>query len=88
MPISPETVTHLVPNAPQDAWQIGERLGYSKDIILDIYQTRLWQLSDRFMLPDWISYRVAFSIGDVFIAIGAFWLMWSLGNSKPNITGE
>jgi hypothetical protein len=79
MPISPETVQKLIPNAPSGAWHIGERLGTGKDIVLPSLSTRLWYLSDRFLLPSWLQYRVAFSLGDVFIAIGAFWLLWSLG---------
>ena len=65
MPISPETIQHLYPNASPGAWQIGQRLGVGKDIVLTISETRLWFLSDRFTLPDWIPYRVAFSLGDV-----------------------
>lgn len=82
MPISPETVERLAPNAPADAWQIGKRLGTGKDIVLPVDQTRLWWLSDRFLLAGWSQYRVAYSIGDVFIALGAFRLLFSLGRKR------
>jgi hypothetical protein len=86
MPISPETVTRIAPNAPAGAWQVGKRMWTSKDIILPLAEMRLWWLSDRFLLPDWIPYHVAFSFGDILIALGAFWLLWSLGgqNEKQN----
>lgn len=79
MPISPDTVRWLVPDAPEGAWQIGERLGQGKDIVLPVEQTKLQFLSDRFRTPDNPYYRVAFSAGDVLIAVGAFWLLWSVG---------
>jgi hypothetical protein len=81
MPISPEMAARLMPAAPLDPWQVGSRLGVTKDIILPVPETRLWWLSDRFLLSAW-SYRVAFSPGDVFIAGGAFWLLWTLGGAK------
>ena len=49
----------------------GERFG-PKGIYLTPEQTRLDWLADRFLTPAWISHRVAFSFGDIFIAIGAF----------------
>ena len=80
MPISPGTVKLLAPNAPEGSWQVGERLGTTKDIVLPIEEMKLGLLSDRFLLPDWVPYHVAFSLGDLFIALGAFWFLWSFGN--------
>lgn len=77
MPISPATVEKLLPAANLNL-QVGERLGTTKDILLPEAQTNLYWLSDRFTLPAWMRYRVAFSLGDILIAIGAFWLLWSL----------
>ncbi len=81
MPISPETVMQLAPDASLDAWHVGERLGTTKDIVLPVASMRLWWLSDRFTLsvPPPFRWRVAFSLGDVLIAIGAFSSPWALG---------
>jgi hypothetical protein len=87
MPISPETLSRLVPAALPDAWQIGHRLGSGKDVVLPIVTTRLWWLGDRFLLPTWFLYRVAFSLGDVFIAGGAFWFLWMLGEDRGRSQG-
>jgi hypothetical protein len=82
MPISPDMASRLNPDIPAQAWEAGSHLGNSKDVILPVAETRFWLLSDRFFLalPAWISYRVAFSLGDVFIAGGAFWLLWTMGS--------
>lgn len=74
MPISPETASRLVPAEMLEAFELGSRFGW-KDILLLPETTRLAFLSDRLLLPDWFPYQVAFSLGDVLIAMGAFWLM-------------
>ena len=83
MPISPETVRVLNPNAPAGSWQIGNRLGKSsKDIVIETSNTRLWFLSDRFILPGWFGNPIAFSLGDVLITLGAFCFFWSLADAE------
>jgi hypothetical protein len=84
MPITPETVAHLTKAEPGLIWKVGERLGTGKDIVLNAEATRLWFLSDRFLLlPDGFDFQVAFSLGDVLIAGGAFWLLFSPQDRKP-----
>lgn len=81
MPISPVTIAHYYPDLPMTTWQLGSRMGVTKDVILTTAQTRLWYFSDRFTLPVWIPYQVAFSLGDMFIALGGFLFFWSLGSA-------
>lgn len=79
MPISPETVAQVYPDAPPGSWTIGERLGTGKDIVLPVSVTRWEIFSDRYVLPEWLHYKAAFSIGDIFIAAGAFWILLLMG---------
>jgi len=84
MPISREPLTKLKLDAPITDWQMGSRVGGSKDILLSPAQTRLEWLSDRFVLPSWFPYKAAFSLGDLLIALGAIWLLWESGGQKMN----
>ncbi len=68
MPISPETLRSM--GVPDTYWEIGARRGFSKDLVMTRENTVLWILSDILTIPNWFSYRVAFSIGDVLISAG------------------
>lgn len=81
MPITPETVERLGGSPPPEGWTLEQRFGYSKDVLLLEEDTYFSWLSDRFLMPDWWPTRVAFSVGDVLIAIGAFWFFYSAGGS-------
>lgn len=74
MPISPQTASRLVPEGTLLDIEPGSRIG-AKDILLHPQDTRFEWLADRFLPPIWFPYQVAFSLGDVFIALGAFWLL-------------
>jgi len=82
MPISPDTIKKLVPNAPAEWLVTGQRLGTGKDIVLHAKDTILPILSDRFVTPAWLNYPVAFSLGDILISIGVIALLWSMGGPQ------
>ena len=75
MPISPQTASHLlIDGNVLGSQSLGRRFG-QKDILLLPQDMQLEYLSDRFLLPDWFPYKVAFSLGDILIALGVFWLL-------------
>ena len=85
MPITPENAQTLLPEGSSVLLTTGERLGGTKDILLEKAGTRFWFLSDIFLLPKMFNYAVAFSLGDIFLSLGAFWLFWELGNPKRKL---
>ncbi|MFH2102578.1 MAG: DUF5317 domain-containing protein [Chloroflexota bacterium] len=78
MPISPETASRLVPEEVISTLESGSRFGW-KDILLLPEETRLAFLADHYLPPAGFPYQVAFSLGDIFIATGAF-VMMALGS--------
>lgn len=81
MPISPQTASRLVSEDILRDSQSGSRFG-PKDVLLDPQDTRFEWLADRFLPPTRFPYQVAFSLGDVFIALGVFFV---LANQGPSI---
>jgi len=74
MPISPQTANLLAGKDILQLMNLGSRLG-EKDILLLTQNTHFEFLADRFVLPAWLPYKTAFSLGDILIGLGAFWLL-------------
>jgi Family of unknown function (DUF5317) len=74
MPINPHTAERIIGAERITSFELGSRIGY-KDILLPAGGTRLEWLADRFLPPAWLPYQVAFSLGDIFIALGAFGIL-------------
>lgn len=76
MPLPFETAARLIPHDILDTLTIGARLSKSsKDILLPEAMIWLPWLADRFTLPSFFSYRIAFSLGDMGISLGAFFIL-------------
>lgn len=82
MPLLPEVADQLVLPGSESMLQRGQRVGFGKDILLAKEDTVLWFLGDIFLLPAHFNYPLAFSLGDILISTGAFWLLWQLGGPR------
>lgn len=87
MPISPQTASRLVSEEKLQEARLGTRFG-TKDILLPPEETKFEWLADRFLFPKRFPYQVAFSLGDVFIALGIFWLLARPGPRMKLILNE
>jgi Family of unknown function (DUF5317) len=74
MPITPQTANLLAGKDVLQFMNLGSRFG-EKDILLLAQNIHLEFLADRFLPPAWFPYKVAFSLGDILVSIGAFWLL-------------
>lgn len=76
MPLSTVTAEHLLPEQILVNIEVGSRVSLSsKDVLLPPEAIVFPWLSDRFVSPEWLPYRFAFSLGDILIDIGAFLLL-------------
>jgi hypothetical protein len=89
MPLSLDAASKLVDPSTLNKLQIGERISSaSKDILLPETDIIFPWLADRFVPPSFVSYRFAFSLGDVFIAIGAYWMLVGKQPARVHASGD
>lgn len=83
MPIEPEVVRRLGHEDRVVSLESGYRVYKAKDVVLPREQTRLWLLSDIFVLTPPFPIRSAFSPGDVLLSTGIFVLLQRVMVSSP-----
>jgi len=72
MPVTLEAVERAGMSHLALSTEPGARLLATKDVILPAEATRLWLLSDIFVVAPPCPLRTIFSLGDLFLAVGAF----------------
>jgi protein-S-isoprenylcysteine O-methyltransferase Ste14 len=78
MPIGIDTAARFLPADVLQKLQLGSRLSSSsKDVLLPTAAVVFPWFADRFVSPAWFQYRFVFSLGDIFVSLGAFWLLGS-----------
>jgi hypothetical protein len=75
MPITAEALAQVGHARNALSTEAGARVLATKDIVLPRESTVTWWLSDIFVLPPPFPIPSVFSVGDVLIALGAFWLL-------------
>jgi hypothetical protein len=75
MPVRPEAIVRVGHTSLAPSLASGTRVYSSKNIVLPLEETRLWFLSDVFVLARPFPVPSVFSIGDVFVALGVFFLI-------------
>jgi hypothetical protein len=82
MPISPETMETVFGTQVEEIAK-SQATG-SKNVVLPVEDTRLEWLGDRFTVPDQWPIQFAYSLGDLFLAVGAFWALWAGGANQQH----
>lgn len=75
MPITTEALTQVGHARNAFGSEAGARVLATKDIVLPREATIAWWLSDIFVLPPPFPIPSVFSVGDMLIALGVFWLL-------------
>jgi hypothetical protein len=84
MPVSPENM-RVIHGAEAEAYTNSRDFG-SKGVVLPVEATRLEWLADRFTVPDAWPIQFAYSLGDVFLVVGVFWVLWAGGASRAQLS--